>query len=342
MSIRQTQSMVYLLFAYNIDLFRGQFFLQDILSKMANYNWDYVSSTLGHLEGYGQTPFSCDRDQAELIINNRHGYTPLEDRRIMCRDGNVDKTVCHVLTLEGGILNCPQPLPSNTEVKLSMDRALASIGLLFREYGANVTQPTTMDNKVIDLIDPYLEVEYISSPYLRNFYAQIIERPITLRFDDCNIYMKTISKGQSMIRVNNIMGGLTPDYLFAGLVKTNALNGDFNLSSTNFINPGYKEICVTLNGMPVQGYPMAVDEFAVKMYSKFIDTIGRSKKTIAGSLMGTNQFCEYYNWISHHFEGEPSNEGWIGLDLKLSEALDDDVTLGKFIFYFIPVTGSIK
>lgn len=309
--------------------------MQDILSKMANYNWDYVKSTLGHLEGYGISPFSCDRSEAETLINDRHGYTPLEDREIMCADGDVDKTIYYVLTLEGGILSCPQPLLNNTEVKLSMDRALAAVGLMYREYGQNVTQPTTMDNKVLDLIDPYLEVEYVSSPYLRNFYSQIDDRPITLRYDDCNIYMKTISKGQSMIRVNNIMGGLTPDYIFAGLVKTDALNGDFNLSSTNFFSPGYKDVCITLNGMPVQGYPMTIDPYAIKLYSKFIDTVGRSKKTFAGSLMGTQYFCAYYNWISHHFEGEQTNEGWIGLDLKLNNPLEDDVTLGKLKFYFV-------
>jgi len=315
-------------------MFRGQFFLQDVLSKMANYNWSYVSSTLGHLEGYGTSPFSCDRNDAEKLINDRHGYTPLEDREIMCADGNVDKTICYVLNLEGGILSCPQPLLNNTEVKISMDRALAAVGLMYREYGENVTLPTILDNKVLDLIDPYLEAEYVSSPYLRNFYSQIVERPITLRYDDCNLYMKTIGKGQSMIRVNNVMGGLTPDYLFAGLVKTDALNGDFNLSSTNFFSPGYKDICITLNGMPVQGYPMAVDENGVRLFSKFIDTIGRSKKTLAGSLMGTNFYCAYYNWISHHFEGEQTNEGWIGLDLKLNKALDEDVTLGKILFLY--------
>lgn len=317
-----------------------------MLSKLANYNYGYVSSTLGHLEGYGSTPHSCDREHAEILINDRHKYTPLEDREIMCDDGNVDKNIYYVLNLEGGILSCPQPLLDNTEVKLSLDRALASVGLLYREYleGTSNTaaQPKTLDNKVLDLIDPYLEVEYVSSPYLRNFYSQIVERPITWRYDDCNIYMKTISSGQSMIRVNNVMGGLTPDYLFAGLIKTNALNGDFWLSSTNFFPPEYSDVCITLNGMPVQGYPMAVDEFGVKLYSKFIDTIGRSKKTFSGSILQTQYFVQYYNWISHHFEGEQTNEGWIGLDLKLKKPLAEDVTLGMYLLSFTTLTGSIK
>ena len=316
--------------------YRSQFFLHDILSKMANYNWGYVTGTLGQLEGYGLTPFSCDRSSAESYLTASPPQTVLEDRELMVPDGNIDKTTLYVLSLEGGILTCPQPLLNNTEVKLSLDRALASISLLYREYGRDVTQPTTMDNKPLELIDPYLEVEYVSSPYLRNFYSQIVDRPITFRYDDCDIYMKTVSNGQSMIRVNNVMGGLTPDYLFAGMVKTDAINGDFNLSSTNFFNPGYKELCITLNGMPVQGYPMSIDEPAVKMYSKFIDTIGKSKKSIGGSTIDCRFFTEFYCWISHHFEGEQTNEGWIGLDVKLSKPLDDDVTLGKLrLFLYV-------
>jgi len=299
---------------------------------MANYNWDYVSGTLGQLEGYGLSAFSCDREDVEYYTSTyKHKHTPLEDREMMVEDGNIDKTTLYVLSLEGGILTCPQPLLNNTEVKLSLVRALASIGLLYREYGENVTQPTSMDNQPLELVDPYLEVEYVSSPYLRNFYSQIIDRPITFRYDDCNIYMKTVNSGQSMIRVNNVMGGLTPDYLFAGLIKSDALNGDFNLSSTNFFNPGYKELCITLNGMPVQGYPMAIDEPGVKMYSKFVDTIGKSKKSIAGSTVDCRFFAQYYCWISHHFEGEQTNEGWIGLDIKLNKALSQDVTLGILI-----------
>ena len=302
--------------------------MQDILSKLANFNVGYVGSNLAQLEGYGLTPHSADRDFITDLLNDEKKDV-IGDREHACEDGNKDKIITYVLSLEGGILNCNQPLLNNTEVKLSFDRALASVGLIYREYGQGVTQPTTMDNKVIDISDPYLEAEYVSSPYLRNFYAQIVDRPITLRYDDCNIYMKTVNKGQSMMRVNNIMGGLTPDYLFAGLVKTDALNGDFNLSSTQFINPSYAEICITLNGSPVQGYPMNVDDYAMKMYSKFFDTIGKSKKTMAGSSLECQFFMKYYCWISHHFEGEQAQQGWIGIDIKLSSPCDDDLTLGK-------------
>ena len=271
-------------------------------------------------------------DQQDIVELGNLSYPVfdiIKDRELSCESGNVDKTMIYVLNLEGGILNCNQPLMSNTEVKLSFDRALASIGLLYRNViPEDGTPPLTMQNKPIDLIDPYMEVEYVSSPYLRNFYSQIVERPIKMRYDDTNICLKTISKGQSMIRVNNIMGGLTPDYLFAGLVKTDAMNGDFELSSTKFFDPGYREVNITLNGINVQGFPITVHDETVKLYSKFIDVIGKSKKTFSGSSLNAGYFNSYYCLIAHAFEGEQSNEGWIGLDFKLKEALADDVTLG--------------
>ena len=249
-----------------------------MLSKISNYNAKCVGSQLGILEGYGSELHSADREWVTYLKNNAD-IDVFDQRAEFLDETNGTATKTFLLSLEGGILNCNQPLLNNTEMKLSFDRALASIGLIYSEYGTDVVQPTSMDGKMIDLIDPYLEAEYISSPYLRNFYAQIEDRPISLKYDDVNIYMRTINKDQSMIRVNNIMGGLTPDYLFAGFIRTDALNGDFNLSSSCFASIGQTDATITLNGMPVQGYPISDDPTApIKFYNKFIDTIGKAKR----------------------------------------------------------------
>ena len=223
-------------------------------------------------------------------------------------------------------------------MKLSFDRANAAIGLLFKEYGKDqngndVVQPTELDNQVLDLIDPYLEVEYVSSPYLRNFHAQIEEKPITMRYDDCDIYMKTVNEGQTMIRFDNICGGNTPDYIFAGFCNSEALNGDFNLS-VNFKDVHMTDVNISLNGMPLQGYPLSLGNTGtMKLYSKFMDTINRSKKTIAAESVGEKFFSTYYTLISHRFEGEQSNEGWLGVEVKLKEPLNKNYTFGNMICF---------
>ena len=313
--------------------FRGQFFLFDILSKIANYNVSYVTSSLACKEGYGNAPHAADRSWIKAWKDNTQEDILEMRYKGLYRDGN---THSFLLDLEGGILNCNQPLLNNTEVKLSFDRANAAVGLLFKEYGKDqngndIIQPTALDNKVLDLIEPYLEVEYVSSPYLRNYHAQIEEKPITMRYDDCDIYMKTVNEGQSMIRLNNICGGKTPDYIFAGFCSSEALNGDFNLS-VNFKDVNITDVNISLNGMPLQGYPMSLGN-TMKLYSKFLDTINRSKKSIAGESIGTNFFQKYYCLISHRFEGEQSNEGWLGLDVKLKTPLDENYTFGTLLYF---------
>ena len=302
------------------------------MSKLSNYNKDYSESTFRWLEGYGKLE-SKDRSViADDIANGEDSIFEFREYRL----ASEEQYLPLVLSLEGGILNCAQPMPNNTEVKLSFDRALSSIGLLYREApGGGRTVPTALDNKPLELVEPYLQVEYITSPYLRNFFAQIEDHPITMRYDDCQIYMKTIAVGQSSIRVNNIMGGLTPEYIFAGLIKTDALNGDFDLSSSCFDQNYIKDSCITLNGMAAQGYPISDHYLSdnscmpVNMYSKFLDTIGKSKKSMAGNTIGLQQFATQYFFLSHRFEGEPTNEGWIGIDIKTHIPTTSDLTLGN-------------
>ena len=154
-----------------------------------------------------------------------------------------------------------------------------------------------------------------------------------MRYDDCDIYMKTVNEGQTMIRFNNICGGNTPDYIFAGFCLSEALNGDF-YHSVNFKDVEMTDVNISLNGMPLQGYPMSFgNSGTMKLYSKFLDTINRSKKSIAGESIGSNYFQKYYCLISHQFEGEQSNEGWLGLEVKLKEPLNASYTFGKMIYF---------
>ena len=50
---------------------------------------------------------------------------------------------------------------------------------------------------------------------------------------------------------------------------------------------------------------------------------------MVGDTIDACFFQKYYFLISHKFEGEASNEGWIGLDIKLGAALKHDYTLGE-------------
>ena len=307
--------------------------LYHFLNRFCNYNLETLRTSLAQLEGFDNEYISLkNRDLYEegkeigidLMIYREMNITEI---------GNVKRGV-YVLSLEGGILNCSQPLVPNTEVKFTFERAPAQFSLFYTSLDKPL--PTTLDNgKAVDIKDCYLELEYVSSPYLRNLQASIIEKPITYYYDDCQIYMKDVAKGSQTFRVHSLCGGLTPEYIFAGFMPSKCLAPDFETNSVRFENPDIREACISLNGAPVQGYPITpfYPTDATQIYSRFIDTIGKRKITLAAGTLTWEAFKDDFFLLSHHFEGEQSNEGWIGFDIKFSKASEKDYTFGRIILH---------
>ena len=304
------------------------------MSKFCNFNLDFVRSNLAQVEGYGfEYIYLGNRDEYDLAKENKIdlAYDRLWNVELA---GNTKQQLL-AMNLEGGILNCPQPLLPNTDVKFSFERVPAAYSLFYTSL--NDPKPTLLDNgKPVDIKECYLELEYVSSPYLRNLHSQIIERPIKYHYDDCQIYMKDLAKGAQTLRVNSLCGGLTPEYIFAGFMPAKCLDPDFISTSLRFDNPGIRDACITLNGAPVQGYPISTifSDNATQFYSRFLDTIGKWKKSAASGTLPLTTFGDHFCLLSHHFEGETSNEGWIGFDIKLNKPTDKDYTFGNYWLYY--------
>ena len=309
--------------------------LYNFLSKFCNFNLDFVRTNLAQVEGFGNEDiFLVDRNQYDEVKKSPafNGVDLYNDRSfaVFTEKNGETKFQQFVLNLEGGIMNCSQPLIPNTEVKFTFERLPASFGLFYDKL--TDPKPTKLDaGKPIEIIDCYLELEYVSSPYLRNLHEQIVDRPMTYHYDDCQIYMKDLAKGSQTLRVNSLCGGLTPDYIFAGFMPSECFDPDFVRTSLRFDNPSIQSACITLNGSPVQGYPISclIDGNPMQFYARFLDTIGKWKTTGASSTLPFSAFSNYFCLISHRFEGEQSNEGWIGFDIKLSNAAKKDYTFGK-------------
>ena len=288
-----------------------------------------MRSNLAQVEGYGfEYILLANRDEYDAA--KLHKIDLAYDRRwgIDTVDGMQQQML--ILNLEGGIMNCPQPLVPNTDVKFAFERVPATYALFYDKLDGS--KPTALDQgKPITIKDCYLELEYVSSPYLRNLHSQIIEKPIKYHYDDCQIYMKDLAKGSQTLRVNSLCGGLTPEYIFAGFMPAKCLDPDFISTSIRFENPGIRDACITLNGAPVQGYPISMifPDTSAQIYSRFLDTIGKWKKSAAAGTIPMTTFGDYFCLLSHQFEGEHSNEGWIGFDIKLSKATEKDYTFGK-------------
>ena len=88
----------------------------------------------------------------------------------------------------------------------------------------------------------------MSSPSIRNFMSSIDSSPIKFVYDDIDVIFKALPEGEQSIRLENIRGGNTPDYVFIGLIKTAGLNGSSSENCTLFENSDIAEFTLSLNG----------------------------------------------------------------------------------------------
>ena len=227
-----------------------------------------------------------------------------------------------IISPNDSFLNENKVLPPGLELKLAFDRLKADYSV-FKFDGDD-----TLKGSVLELKDVYAQVEYISSPALRNYHDRLQSVPLDFEYDDTTVMCKLLPQGETCIRIENLRGGNTPDYVFMGIIPTDALNGSTQLSSLKFETYGLQEVNLTLNGNSCHGFPIKVaNENPVWLYYKFLDNIGRLENSSVGTQLKLLEFKKNM-LISHKFEGEESPQGWIGLSLTLKEPFRKSHTLG--------------
>ena len=171
-----------------------------------------------------------------------------------------------------GILNSTKPLLPKTEMIISFDRAPAELSLLSKEQ--NFESP--LSGKVLELTNVFMRANYISSPFLRNYFNTVSTKDISYKYDECSVYHKVLPQGSTVIRLSNIIGGNTPSFIFCGIIKSSALNGHFEQASTRFQRHHVKEFDLTLDGYSLNDFPITSDDnSALMVYEKFIRTTNR-------------------------------------------------------------------
>ena len=228
---------------------------------------------------------------------------------------NAKKRFDFVFIPDMAFLANPDPLLKNCELKLRFDRADAAVAVLKLADGGACTE--------IEIKDCYAITEYISSPELRNYFDRIDTEPITYKYEDVEVLVKSIPYNQTTVRFDNLRGGNTPSHIFAGIIKTNALDGDVDYSSSQFGCYNVDEMNFTLNGNSVNGYPLTIKNgSSVFPLQKFIDATSRTSNISCGKFLTPNEYR--FNWIwAHHFEAEQTSQGWAGINFKLSQAFPE-------------------
>ena len=218
-----------------------------------------------------------------------------------------------------GFLSSPDLLLTNCELKLSFDRASVKHALIRLDESGSLSD--------IEIKDCYALTEYISSGSIQNFFEKIQNEPIVYEYEDTEVLIKTLPTDDTTIRIDNIRGGNTPRYLFAGVIPTTQLQGDRSKSSTRFSQHDVTEFNILLNGNPVNGYPMIIKPNSpCYVMSQFSSVTSRHYNVYASKQFGMQEFKYNFIW-SHKFEAESTSSGWIGIDIKLAKAFTEPMSL---------------
>ena len=283
--------------------------------KVANFNRDYVETAFlseGFYDFYNYSAATMEStNAAKVLATRRSGY----DTQAI--DEKTHYIYEFVLVPNLGFLADPQPLPTDCELKLSFDRASASTALLSSKSGE-------IELKIKDC---YAMTEWVTSPALRSFFSDIEYNPIAYSYEEVEVLCKPLALGQKVLRLDNIRGGNIPTYIFAGIIPTNSITGDFAESSTSFSSHNVSEMNITLNGHSVNGYPITIkNNCGTFAQFQFNETVGRSYNIQCGSVLTKAQFKSNFIW-AHRFEAEQTAQGWIGFDIKLRQAFATSHTM---------------
>ena len=70
----------------------------------------------------------------------------------------------------------------------------------------STTDTMSIDGTVLEILNCYAIAEYVSSPFLRNYFAQIERQPIIYNYDDIEVTVKNLNQGNTNLRLDNIRG----------------------------------------------------------------------------------------------------------------------------------------
>jgi len=295
--------------------------LVDFIQMVGNFTPEYAATAF-HGSGYFD-PWSLDASD----IAEPERLSGLEGTRKSLRVSTGNMVTYDLLFRPpSGILNSAKPLMPKKEIILSFDRATSELGLINKSSESE----GVLAGKVLPLKNVFLRARYYSTPFLRNYFSTIENGEISFNYDECSVYHKNLPQGDSIIRLANIIGGNTPKYLFAGIIESDALMGDYTKCSTAFKRHGVSEFDLTLNGYSCHGFPlMSVNQSPVQVYDKFLKATNRSFRNSCSKQISPSDFSNFAYLYAHKFEGESTESGWLGINLKLENAFDKNYVLGK-------------
>ena len=289
-----------------------------------NFSPNYLS-TGNYLMGYFD---QWNVGLADISGANSSVLTAVETPRTPFAKTNDDKWAIFDLLFRPavGILNSSKPLLPKTDMVLSFDRAISDLALI--EKTPDVENP--LENEVIELENVFLRATYYSSPYLRNYFQTVEEKELCYKFDETQVMCKNIPQGVKTVRFANLIGGNTPSYIFAAIIESDAVMGSTKFSSTAFKQHKVLEFDLTIDGQSVQGFPIKTeDQIPAMAYDSYLKATHRSFNNSVNDTIPIRDYRNFHFLYGHRFSGEVSDSGWLGINLKLEEEYNTNMTLGN-------------
>ena len=118
-----------------------------------------------------------DSNKTKLTTHRRQGSTLIGNNYVYD----------FIMIASDPFLNENSPLPPGVELQLSFERLKMEFSSLRVKKESHA-----LKNQILPLKNVFAEVEYISSPTLRNQMASIESQPIKYSYDDMDVIYKTI------------------------------------------------------------------------------------------------------------------------------------------------------
>ena len=142
---------------------------------------------------------------------------------------------------------------------------------------------------------------------------------------------KNLPTGVTNIRLNNIVGGNTPSYLFAGIIESSAIMGDTKLSSTCFKQHSVQEFDVLIDGQSEIGFPIRIEEESpVRVFNQYLNVTNRKFNNLVSETIPIRDFASFHYLYAHKFTVGQTDTGWLSINLKLAQEYTQNYTLGEF------------
>ena len=259
---------------------------------------------------FDQGSLATFKTYPESFMNN------LKSTRVFITDS---RTYEIIMPIDSTIFYTNELLPSGTTMDLSFERLSAKSSCIQLEAGSAT-------DKVLPLMDVYLEIPFKKDPEMFTLERNAVQRPLKVHFDDYVIKRFNVPTGSNNIMMSNLISGNLPNKLFWGLQTLNSFSGSFDESSTRFNQNGLIKANLYLNGKECSDFPVTMSlSQASQPFVKFLENANMQLNGYLSRTMSIREFSVSNFILSKTFDQDTS--GSLSFEFEFSSTPAKELVL---------------